>query len=107
MINIAETKGSLFRIQEKGNTVIASFQTGKKFNDKWDNMYWNVKFVGKDKNKLHGLPDKTRIKIIKGVVELNKYLEKYYTNVIVFEFEILEDKKTEENKDIDDIELPF
>ena len=108
MINISETKGNLYRIQQKGNIVIASFQTAKKINDKWENMYWNVKFVGGHKEKLVGLEDKTRIKITKGVVELNKYLEKYYTNVTVFEFEVLDAKKKEtQESDIDDIELPF
>ena len=76
MINIAETKGSLYRIQKKGNIVVASLQTAKNINDKWENMYWNVKFVGKDKEKLEESGDKTRIKITKGVIELNKYLEK-------------------------------
>lgn len=38
MINIAETKGSVYKVEAKGNIVLARLQTGKKVNDTWENM---------------------------------------------------------------------
>lgn len=110
MINIAETKGSIYKVEQKGNMVLARLQTGKKVNDTWENMWWSAKFVGKNKDKILQYGDKTRIKITSGIVEQNKYQDKFYTNVIIFDYEIVDGKlaplATTEQFD-DDSELPF
>lgn len=110
MINIAETKGSVYKVEQKGNMVMARLQTGKKVNDTWENMWWSAKFVGKNKDKILRYGDKTRIKITSGIVEQNKYQDKFYTNVIIFDYEIVDGKlaplATTEQFD-EESELPF
>lgn len=91
MLRLNESKGTIYKATQKGNMVTASMQTGKKNQDgTWENMWWNVKFVGKTKSDILSAGDKTKIKIISGNVETNKYNDKIYTNVIIFDYEILE-----------------
>ena len=106
MLNIAETKGTLYKIKEVGNMVLATFRTSKKVNEEWTSMFWNAKFVGKEKEKLLDCGDKTKISIISAICEQNKYNEKMYTNVVVFKFDVL-DKVSKQSKTDDDTELPF
>ena len=97
MLRLAETKGTIYKAALKGNMVTASMQTGKKNQDgTWENMWWNVKFVGKTKGEILDCGDKTKIKIVSGNVETNKYNDKIYTNVIIFDYvfyEIVEGTK--------------
>lgn len=111
MINIVETNGSIYRIQNKGNMVTARMSTGKKQKDgTWENMWWNVKFVGENKHKITVHGDKTRIKITSGILEQNVVGDKTYTNVVIFDFDVIGKiqgvvpPKEEYN---DDSELPF
>lgn len=91
MLRLAETKGTVYKAEAKGNMVVASMQTGKKNKDgTWENMWWNLKFVGADKNEILEYSDKAKVKLISANVESSKYNDKTYTNVVVFEYEIIE-----------------
>lgn len=105
MLRIAETKGTIYKAKQVGNMVTASMATAKKMNEKWETMYWNVRFVGSNKEDILQYEDKTKIKVISGTVESNKYNDKMYTNVVIFEYEVLDGKKKQ--VDAVDEDFPF
>ena len=107
MLNITNTYASIWKPEDKGNYKKASLGTSKKDKDgNWQSMYWNAKFVGKANVPIE---EKQRIKITNGTIEQRKYNDKYYYDVVIFEFELLENKKgigkdvTKETED----DLPF
>lgn len=95
MLRLGETKGTIYKAEKAGNMVKASMQTAKKVNDKWENMWWNVRFVGVNKDEILKFEDKTKIKVLSGTVESNKSNDKVYTNVVIFDYEIVEGKSKE------------
>lgn len=111
MLNISNTFASIWKPEDKGNYKKASISTSKKDKDgNYVNMYWTAKFVGKANVPIE---EKQRIKITNGVIECRKYEDKYYYDVVVFDFEPLESKKKEQEPgtiqqvEEDDSELPF
>lgn len=110
MLKLAEARGTIYKAEAKGNLVKASMQTAKKNGEQWENMWWNVIFVGKQKEEILQCGDKTKINITNGYVE-NKKVEKdgkatIYTNVVVFDFEVL-DSKPKATEPAEDEEFPF
>lgn len=108
MINIKDTFATIWQPENKGKYTTANISTGKKDKDgNWTNMSWRAKFVGKNQD----IHEKQRINILNGAIESRKYEDKYYTDVIVFEWEPVEKKQPEptfeqlQNQGKD--ELPF
>lgn len=106
MLNVTSTKGFISKVKQQGNLILATFKTAKKVNEQWVNMYWNAKFVGKSKEEILSCPDRTKVEIINAIVEQNKYNDKYYTNLVIFDYVIL-DKPEAETEYPDETELPF
>ncbi len=78
----------VYKVQDKGNFVIASLRTSQKNKqtDEWESEFFNAKFVGKCKEQAASLADKDKVTIIESKLENKLYKEKYYTSVVVFEF---------------------
>ena len=92
MIKITDTYATVWQPESKGKYTQANLSTGKKDKDgNWTNMSWRAKFVGKNQD----VTEKQRIKITSGSVENRKYEDKFYTDVIVFEWEPIEKKDTQ------------
>ncbi|HEY5586681.1 MAG TPA: hypothetical protein VIK78_19605 [Ruminiclostridium sp.] len=94
MLNVTGTC-QVYRVENKGNFVIASLRTSKKNKktDEWESEFFNAKFVGSCKEQAANLIDKDKITITSSLLENRKYLEKSYLSVVVFEF------KSEEKAD--------
>jgi hypothetical protein len=116
-LQISNTNATVFQPENKGKYTVANISTGKKdkqMND-WINMSWKAKFVGKNQN----VQDKQRIKIISGTVEVRKYQDKYYTDVVIFDWEPAagkgdayeqptpEEKSEVENLNLEDAKPPW
>lgn len=107
MINIKDTYATVWQPENKGKYTTCNLSTGKKDKDgNWQNMSWRARFVGKNQD----ISEKMRIKIISGTVENSLYEGKFYTDVIVFDWEPVTPKSENNNSGfvaIDDSELPF
>lgn len=111
MLNITGY-ATIWQPENNGKYTIANISTAKKDKDgNWINMSWKAKFVGKNQD----IAEKMRIKIISGIVETRKWEEKWYTDVVVFEWEEVA-KKDGDNASVNasqftvvenDYELPF
>ena len=69
-------------------------------------MFWNTKLVGKatEINIVNG----AKVELVNAVVENVKVNDKYYTNVIVFELNLIEQGKPKDDvKVAKNDELPF
>ncbi len=117
MMNIQSgAKVTLFRIEDKGKWVKASMSESRKNKDgEWENINWNGMFLSSAADTIRNCGDKTRISITSGIVEntYDKQSKKGYTNVKVFECEVLEGEiKTGETQtnmpdEVSDDDLPF
>lgn len=112
---------------------ISTSRKDKKNDGKYINSSWNVTFMGDAAEKIDGLPEQTRLKILSGVInnEAREYEDgkKFFMNVTIFDVEVVENNnsnrsasnnkpisapkntpKPTENQagdEIDDDELPF
>jgi len=102
MLNVTDTQGTIFdvRINEatdknKAN-VVAHFSTGKRNqNGSYDNMSWNVKFVGDTVEAARALRANGRIKVMKGILEnrYDKTTGKTFLRLNVLDFERLPERE--------------
>lgn len=84
MLNVTNTYATIWQPESKGKYTTANISTAKKDKDgNYINMSWKAKFVGKNQN----IHERMRIKIVSGLVENRVYNEKYYTDVVIFEWE--------------------
>jgi hypothetical protein len=97
---ISETYATLWRSDNKGKYIDASVSTSEKKRDteEYKNSNWNTRFVGSAVDKIDGLPERTRFKILSGKIS-NETKEtdngkKTYTNLVVFDVELLEENST-------------
>lgn len=89
MLNIKNSRGTVFQVEVKEKQVQCNLSTGKKNqDDTYTNMTWRARFVGNAFEKAKELQDKDRIEIINGAVEntYDKENEKLYVNVVIFDF---------------------
>ncbi len=109
MLNISGY-ATIWQPENKGKYTIANISTSKKDKDgNYVNMSWKAKFVGKNQD----IQERQRIKITKGSIEVRKYQEKYYYDVIIYEWE--EGVKKDASSSMNDVgftyvesdELPF
>lgn len=109
MLNIKDSYCTVFQPECKGKFTACNISTGKKDREgNWTNMNWRAKFCGKNQDVV----EKQRIKILSGTVETRKYEDKWYTDVIIFDWEPV-DIKPKETEQVpgtiieNDSELPF
>jgi hypothetical protein len=92
MIFIKEkVRGTLYNVESMKNYVKARMQTAEKKQDgTWENSSWFVNFVGKAKDKVAGLGDKSKIEItsMKITNVYNKEKKQSYLNVVVFDCDV-------------------
>jgi hypothetical protein len=75
---------TIWQPENKGKYTTANISTSKKDKDgNYNNMSWKARFVGKNQD----IHERMRIKITSGAIEVRKYEEKYYYDVVVFEWE--------------------
>lgn len=95
MLSIKDAYVTVFQVEDKGGYYKANLSSSKKNKDgTYTNMSWKGKFVGKAANIQ--IEDKDRIKITQGAIEVRKWEEKFYYDVIIFDFEFLESKPANE-----------
>ena len=91
MLKITDSFATVFQPENKGKYTVANISTRKKDKDgNWTNMSWRAKFVGKNQD----VSEKLRIKILSASIESRKHEDKYYTDVIIFDWEPVEKKET-------------
>lgn len=129
MFLIKDAFATVWEWEDKGNFTKVKLGTSEK-NKKtgeYDNSNWFATFVGNAHGKISDVNEKDRIKILSGKIDnkYNKEAQKSYLNVVVFDFEPAEAKKTssikkssskssskknsklEDMEEIDDSEMPF
>lgn len=108
-LTIKDCKATTWQVEHKEKYSQANLGTSKKDKDgKWNNMYWRTRFVGEAHQKSFQLTDKSRIRIVSGIIEQSKVEDKTYYNLVIFDFDNL-DEKTESVTEVDvsESELPF
>jgi len=86
-----KVRGTLYNVEDMGKYVKARMQTSEKKQDgTWENSGWFVNFVGKAKDKVAGLGDKSKIEVtsMKITNVYNKEKKQSYLNVVVFDCEV-------------------
>lgn len=121
-LNIKDNYATVFDPIVHEKRVNANVSTGRKLKDQdengntvYVNSYWNATFVGNAYKKATSLSNKDRIHITSGIITHEKSNKvddsgknRYYYSVVIFDFEKLNDSKTDENfSDEDDNDLPF
>ena len=95
MLSIKDAYVTIWEVEDKGGYYKANLSSSKKNKDgTYTNMSWKGKFVGKAANIQ--ITERDRIKITQGAIEVRKWEEKFYYDVIVFDFEFVEKKQVEE-----------
>jgi hypothetical protein len=86
---------TLWKNENKGKFVKASVSTSEKDKNnkgKYINSNWNATFVGEALDKVDGLPERTRLKILSGKIsnESKEYNgeKKSFVNLVVFDVEV-------------------
>jgi single-stranded DNA-binding protein len=93
---IKDAFATVWEYEDKGKFTSVRISTSRK--DKQDNFVnsnWFATFVGQAHEKIEGLADRSRIKILSGQVtnearQQDDGTKKSFTNVVVFDFEELE-----------------
>jgi len=110
---------TVWKVEDKGNYVQGRISTSEKDNreeGKWINSNWFARFVGNAKEKSLELKERDRIKITSGKITNTLWGEgenrKSYLNVIIFDYEMLDDirQQNDDNVDVEDdsdLDLPF
>ena len=108
-LTIKDCKATAWQVEHKEKYSQANLSTSKKDKDgKWNNMYWRTRFVGDAHQKSFQLTDKTKIRIVSGIIEQSKVEDKTYYNLVVFDFDNLDaPSDTVAEVDVSDSELPF
>jgi len=91
-MNINGKYKKVWAVDVKDNYVSVNLGDSKKNKDgEYENWTWfNVAFVGNAKEPAKDLQEGDTIEIINGMVSQNKGQdEKWYTNMVVFEFEVM------------------
>jgi len=112
---VSPTYATVWKIEDKDTFIKGTVSTSEKTQEegKYINSNWNVKYVGKSKEKALLLSERDRIKILSGKIttvlwgkDENK---KLYTNVTIFDFEMANKTNKVENTSEEDEndELPF
>ena len=85
---------TLWQSEDRGNFVKASISTSEKDREdetKYINSNWNVSFLGKSVDKIRGLPERTRFKILSAKISTStkEYNgeKKTFTNLAIFDIE--------------------
>jgi hypothetical protein len=89
-LNIAETRGTIFRPENKGKYVQANFSTGRKQKDgSYRNSNFVTRFIGDAFVPAQELQEKDRITVTNGFLEnvWDKANKKNWLTLIVFNFE--------------------
>lgn len=106
---------TVWSVEDKGNYVQGRISTSEKDNreeGKYINSNWFARFVGNAKEKSLELKERDRIKILSGKITNTMGGEgenrKSYLNVIIFDYELLENTNNNitEDNDLDD-DIPF
>ena len=114
MLNISNSYAKIFKLDNKGNYYTCRLSTYKKDKQtgEYQNSWWNCKIVGKAKDLVNGVADKTKIKINSAVVENRDYTTKdgqkrSWLEVVIFDLELAEQvgEGVPDFRDVD--ELPF
>jgi len=113
-MKLADNWVTIWEIKEVKGMVFGKSSEGIKNKEgKYDNIYWDLMFLGDCKESAKTLIAKDRIIIKGGIVEnrYNKETQKLSVTVKVFEFEGAEAgeraDKVADVEEIDDNELPF
>ena len=111
MLTINNGYLKIWKIEDKGKSVVASCSTSEKDRQnegEYINSNWNVRFVGKCLEDAKQLSEGDRVKIVGGKITnvWDKENKRNWLNVVVFEFESLEDNRNNMQSN-DDEELPF
>jgi len=100
---IEPTFATLWQSDDKGNFIKASISTSEKDrndNTKYINSNWNANFVGKSVDKIRGLPERTRFKIISAKISTStkEYdgANRTFTNLAIFDIEFPENNSAPE-----------
>lgn len=116
MFFIKDAYATVWKVEENDTFVKGTLSTKEKTQEEgksiWSN--WNVKYVGKAKEKALSLVERDRIKILSGKITTTLWgrdeNKKLYTNVTVFDFEVMDGyvpkTNNQENESGED-SLPF
>ena len=87
-------KAWVYNFEDKGNYAKASLSVGKKKQDgTWENMWFNCKFVGK--NKPDSIAKGEKIEITSAILESFKGEKGTYITVVIFDFAYDGEPKTD------------
>lgn len=90
-LSIKDTKATVWQYDSKERYGASNLSTSKKDKDgNWINMNWRARYVGEAFQKASELVDKTRILITNGIIEQSKVEDKYYYNIVIFDFDYVD-----------------
>jgi hypothetical protein len=117
MFFIKDAYATVWKVEENDTFVKGTISTKEKTQEEgksiWSN--WNVKYVGKAKEKALSLVERDRIKILSGKINTTLWgkdeSKKLYTNVTVFDFELAGDytpnRTNDQESESEEDALPF
>jgi len=96
----------VWEVEQKENYVKGNLGESEKNTDgTYNNWFWTAKFVGKSKETAIELQKGDTIEIKGGKVRKFKYNDKWYDELIIFEYEIM--NRANQSTSQDDDDLPF
>lgn len=91
MLNITGKYIKVWEVKIHPNMVTADLSSSKKNKDgEYENTNWmGVKFVGESKERATSLRKGDMIEIVSGMAGKRKYQDKWYDDVVVFDFNVM------------------